>query len=84
MARRTGTTWYIGALTSWTQRKVEIDFSFLPEGEYILEFFRDGANSNRYAQDYRRETRSVSAGEKLTVQLASGGGWVARLDPTEK
>jgi len=84
MARRTGTTWYIGALTSWTQRKVEIDFSFLPEGKYNLEFFRDGANSNRYAQDYMRETRTVSAGEKLTVQLASGGGWAARLDPIEK
>ncbi|HSN50571.1 MAG TPA: glycoside hydrolase family 97 catalytic domain-containing protein, partial [Bacteroidales bacterium] len=84
MARRTGMTWYIGALTSWTQRKVEIDFSFLPEGEYRLEFFRDGANSNRYAQDYKREVRSVSSGEKLTVQLASGGGWVARLDPIEK
>jgi alpha-glucosidase len=84
MARRTGTTWYIGALTSWTQRKVEIDFSFLPEGKYNLEFFRDGANSNRYAQDYRRETRTVSAGEKLTVQLASGGGWAARLDPVKE
>lgn len=84
MARRTGTTWYIGALTSWTQRKVEIDLSFLPEGIYNLEFFRDGSNSNRYAQDYKRETRTVSAGEKLTVQLASGGGWAARLDPVKK
>ena len=83
MARRTGDTWYLGALTSWTQRKVEIDFSFLPEGNYTLEFFRDGANSNSYAQDYKRELRNITNGEKITVQLASGGGWVARISPVK-
>ena len=81
MARRTGESWFIGALTSWTERMVEIDLSFLPEGEYRLELFRDGANSNRYAQDYKKEIRVVSGGEKIGVELASGGGWVGRLTP---
>lgn len=83
MARRTGETWYLGALTSWTQRVVEIDLSFLPQGEYSLELFRDGANSSIYAQDYKRELGIVSAGDKFTIQLASGGGWIARLDPVQ-
>jgi len=79
MARRTGETWYIGALSSWTQRKIDIDFSFLPQGEYTIELFRDGANSNRYAQDYKREIKTISAAEKLNIQLSSGGGWVAKV-----
>ncbi len=81
MARRTGETWFIGALTSWTERKVEIDLSFLPDGKYTLELFRDGANANRYAQDYKKEIRVVSGGEKISVDLASGGGWAGRLTP---
>lgn len=84
MARRSGEAWFIGALTSWTERVVEIDLSFLPEGEYTLEMFHDGANSNRYAQDYKKEIRVVSGGEKITVELASGGGWVGRLTPGRK
>jgi alpha-glucosidase len=83
MARRTGDSWFIGALTSWTGRQAEIDLSFLPRGEYRLELFRDGANSNRYAQDYKREMMVVSGGEKIMVDLASGGGWVGRLTPNK-
>jgi len=56
----------------------------LPEGENNLELFRDRVISNCYAPDYKREIRTVPAGEKLTVQLASGICWVARIDPVKK
>jgi alpha-glucosidase len=81
MARRTGVVWYIGALTSWTARELDIDFSFLPSGQYSVELFRDGANADRYAQDYKREVINIAAGAKLIVKLASGGGWTARITP---
>lgn len=79
MARRSGDTWFIGALTNWDRRELMIDLTFLPEGRYQMESFKDGANSNRYAQDYKKEIGTVEAGGKLKLLLASGGGWTAKL-----
>ena len=82
IARRKGNDWYIGAMTGWDARDVEIDLGFLPAGKYRLELFRDGANAAKAARDYKREERplTVSATEStLKVHLAPGGGCVARI-----
>lgn len=79
LARRKGTTWYIAAMTNWTPRTLTIDLSFLGEGSYEAEIFSDGINADREATDYRKEQHPVTAQEKLTVQLAPGGGWTARI-----
>lgn len=79
IARRNGEAWYIGAMTDWTPRDLEIDFSFLPEGKYTIEFMRDGINAGRYAQDYKKETGSVERSTKMTIKLSTGGGWAAIL-----
>jgi len=81
LARKRGETWFIGALTNWDGRELTLDLSFLPKGRYQMESFKDGANANRHAQDYRKETATVEAGQKLKLHLASGGGWTARLSP---
>jgi alpha-glucosidase len=39
--------------------------------------FADGVNADREATDYRKTIMPVSAGEKLRVHLAPGGGWAA-------
>jgi alpha-glucosidase len=79
LARRSGSSWFVGAMTDWSPRKMELDLSFLPEGEYAMEIFQDGINADRHAQDYRHITRRVRAGEKIAIEMASGGGWVARI-----
>lgn len=71
--------WYVGAMTDWTGRSLTLDFSFLPAGNYQMEIFQDGVNADRNAMDYKKVTRSIRAGEKLTIQLAPGGGWAARV-----
>lgn len=71
--------WYVGAMTDWTGRSLSLDFSFLPTGNYQMEIFQDGINADRNAMDYKKVTRSIRAGEKLTIQLAPGGGWAARV-----
>lgn len=81
MARRTGDEWYVGAMTNWSEREVEIDLSFLPPGTFTLDAFEDGINADRYAGDYRRRSASVSSGDVLTVRLAPGGGFAARITP---
>jgi alpha-glucosidase len=81
VARRKGRDWYVGAMTDWTARDLEIDFSFLPAGKFEIESYEDGPNANRYGSDYRRTERQVDRSMKLKIRLAEGGGWVARLHP---
>lgn len=77
LARKHKNKWFLGAMTNWDPRDLEIDFSFLEEGEYELTIWQDGVNANRYAADFKKITENVSAGSKLNISLAQGGGWVA-------
>ena len=83
IARRKGDTWYVGAMTDWEARELEIDLrAFLPAGRYEVEVFRDGPNADRAARDYVRQTQTVTvAAERhiLPVRMAPGGGWTARF-----
>jgi alpha-glucosidase len=79
MARRRGNDWYVGAMTDWTAREVEIDFSFLGPGNYRLLAFGDGPNSVRSGGDYQKSVSRVQKSSKLKVRLESGGGWAARV-----
>jgi len=81
VARRHGAEWYVGALTNWTARDLEIDLSFLGAGGFRAEVFRDGVNADRNAADYTREQQDVTAQGRLTVHLAPGGGFAARIAP---
>ena len=48
VARRSGSDWYVGAVTDWSERDMRLDFAFLePGGTYTLTAMRDGANAVR-------------------------------------
>lgn len=81
LARRSGTNWFVGALTDWNPRNMEFDLSFLPAGEYTVEIFQDGINADRHAEDYRHTKVTARSGEKMKISLAPGGGWVAKISP---
>ncbi len=76
-ARQKDNNWYLGALTDWTARSLDVDFSFLGEGTYELEIMQDGINAEVSCNDYKRIVRQVTKADKLNIQLASGGGWAA-------
>jgi alpha-glucosidase len=80
LARKKGNSWFVGAMSNWTPRDLTLDFSFLGSGAYQAEIFRDGINADRDATDYKKETIKISAGDKLNIHLAPGGGWVARIE----
>ena len=42
--------------------------------------FRDGANADRQASDYRRKTIRIDTSKPLTVHLAPGGGFVVKIE----
>ena len=79
VARRSGKDWYVGAMTDWTPRNLDIDLSFLPEGNFTMEVYQDGINADRFASDFKKTTVSVNKNTKLTLPLAGGGGWAARI-----
>lgn len=80
IARKKGDTWFIGAMSNWNPREITLDFSFLGEGNYRAIIFKDGINADRDATDYKAEEAIVTSSEKLKIQLAPGGGWVARIE----
>ena len=83
LARRSGKEWFVGALTDWTGRELVLDMSFLPFGNYSIEVFRDGINADKYAQDYKHLKTDIKSGDKMTLTLAPGGGFVARITPKQ-
>lgn len=83
IARRKGTTWYMGAMTNWDARALTIDLSFLGQGTYRAIIFEDGINADKNATDYKKAVKAVSSTDKLTVQLAPGGGWAARFEKVD-
>ena len=83
LARRSGKEWFAGALTNWSPRDMDLDLSFLGEGDYIMEVFQDGINADKYASDYKHLKLDVKPGLKMKIHLAPGGGWVARITPKQ-
>jgi alpha-glucosidase len=79
IARRKGEVWYVGALTNWDERALELDLSFLGEGSFRGEVFRDGVNAGRVARDFRRELIDIPEGRRLPVYMAPGGGFVVKI-----
>jgi len=81
VARRKGNAWYVGAMTNEEPRSLVVDWSFLPEGEFLVEIFADGINADRHAEDYKMKEIRVSSGDRTGISLAPGGGWTAIVSP---
>lgn len=79
LARKKDNVWFVGAMSNWSERDIVIDFSFLGEGIYEAEIFKDGLNADRDATDYKREIKNISASDKLTFHLMPGGGLALRI-----
>ena len=77
VARRSGDTWYVGALTDWNARDLTLDLSFIGGGRMTV--FQDGINADRAARDYKKTSAEIPADGIVKIHLAPGGGWVARI-----
>ena len=77
IAKRSGDVWYVGAMTDWNARTLELDLSFLGKGQWQVEIYSDGVNADRCASDYKKETVALPESGKLTAVMAPGGGFAA-------
>lgn len=77
LARRSGHTWYIGAMTDDESRTQKVPLNFLPAGKHRATIWEDGAS----VSDVRRSERTVTSRDVLTLRLSSAGGAVVAIDP---
>jgi hypothetical protein len=79
-ARKTGDTWYLGSITNYDERMMEVPLTFLESGKYTVILYEDGPNADTTdARDVNRRELTVTANDTLTVKLVSGGGFAAIL-----
>ena len=79
VARRIGQNWYIGGMTDWNARTIELDLSFLPDGQYQSVLFSDGVNAAKQAADYKRSEQTLDKNQKVKINMAPGGGFAMSL-----
>ena len=75
IARRKGDTWYIGAITNWEARTVEIDLSRIDWTNRTNRIYMDGVNANRNAEDYQIIDKEIKD-NRIKIEMKSGGGAV--------
>ncbi|HEX8549594.1 MAG TPA: glycoside hydrolase family 97 catalytic domain-containing protein, partial [Cytophagaceae bacterium] len=80
VARRAGTTWYIGAMTNWASREMNVDLSFLGDGSFKATIVSDGINAEKIAKDYKITVESLSKSTAFKLNLAKGGGAYIKLE----
>jgi alpha-glucosidase len=92
IARQKDNVWYLGAMTNWDERDLEIPLDFLagrggsrtaPAGgqEYEAQVFADGPDADKVATSLSISKKRVKASDKLNVHLAPGGGLAVILTP---
>jgi len=83
VARRNGRDWYVGAMTNWTPRDLELPLDFLSTGKYQAKLYQDGDDADRFPKHVKIEARDVERGGSLKIHLAPGGGCAVSIEPAK-
>jgi alpha-glucosidase len=81
IARRLGKDWYLGAITNWSPRQVEIPLTFLGPGQFTAEVYADAPDAATAPKHVTIDKRNVNANTKLKLDMAPGGGCAIRFRP---
>ena len=81
IARRRGNEWFMGSITDWDARELDVPLSFLASGAYDAEIYSDGPKAATQPTDSVAEKRRVNAQTILKLRLAPAGGSAIRLRP---
>jgi alpha-glucosidase len=81
MARRDDQDWYIGAMTDWEPRSINLRLDFLEDIPYNAQIYSDDPLTDTNPASLLIRDITVSATDTITVEMASGGGCVVHLTP---
>jgi alpha-glucosidase len=83
IARRHGKEWYLGSMTNWDARTLDLPLTFLGSGSYRAEIYADAEDAGQSPKHLSILKRTVDHSTHLKAQLASGGGYAVRLVPVQ-
>lgn len=76
VARRSGDTWYVGAMNGMdTPLHLDLDLGFIQGGKKVS-YHADGVNADRQAKDFNTGMKFIDS-DILGVDMARGGGYAA-------
>ncbi len=81
VARRSGHEWFLGSMTDWTAREIEIPLTFLGPGRYVAQIYADADDAAQYPKNVSVRKENVNATMSLKAKLAPGGGFAVRFVP---
>jgi alpha-glucosidase len=81
--RRSGKEWFLGSMTNWTGRDLDLPLTFLGPGRYTAEIYADADDANQYPKGVRVYKQVVDRTKHLHAKLAEGGGYAVRFIPLE-
>jgi len=81
IARKSGEDWYVGGMTDWTPRDINIPLTFLDDKDYKAIIWED--SDNPYDEATRLNIKNMYLNYECTVEITmnSGGGFVMKLSP---
>jgi alpha-glucosidase len=81
IARRRGEEWFLGSLTNWDPRELDLPLSFLGGGNYTAEIYADVPDADTHPQNIHIEKQIVDRNSLLHAKLAPGGGYAVHFLP---
>ena len=84
MARRSGDTWFIGAMTNEQARDLTLDLTPLGQGPWEFTVWQDTPESATKATAFATSQSTLETGAKLPIKLAPSGGYTAILRPVKR
>ncbi len=76
--------WYVGGVNGERPFTANVDLKFLdPERKYVATIYADAEDANAYSnpEAYTVTARTVTAGTKLSIPMATGGGFAISIKP---
>jgi alpha-glucosidase len=83
VARRHGSEWFLGSLTNWDTRQLDLPLDFLGTGNYTAEIYSDANDAVEHPKNVRIERKLVTRSSHLQAALAPGGGYAVRFVPAQ-
>jgi alpha-glucosidase len=83
VARRSGRDWFLGSITNWSPRDVDVPLTFLGPGKFTAEIYEDATDAEQNPQHVTIEKKPVRQADTLKLHLAPGGGCAIRFVPAD-
>jgi alpha-glucosidase len=81
LARRSGSRWFLGAITAAAPSERKVSLSFLGKGRYRANIFADPADPAASYESLSVTTRDVTASDSLDLKMRPAGGAAVYFEP---